>query len=49
MNIKDGKVVSKHVSDPYASFEAIARLEIECHHATLNLNNEYEDGSAWKK
>lgn len=46
--MKDGRVVSRTVSDPYASFEAIARMEIEIHKAALNLNTGYANGKAWQ-
>lgn len=49
LTIENGLVVKKHLSDPYASFEAIARLEVQCHEATLGLNHGYTDGKAWKK
>ena len=48
LHIEDGLVTKKEVSDPYASFEAIARLEVKCHEATLSLNNGYANGKAWK-
>lgn len=46
--IENGLVTTKEISDPYASFEAIARLEVACHQATLSLNQGYESGKAWK-
>ncbi len=49
LHIEDGIVIKKEVSDPYASFEAISRLEVQCHEATLNLNSGYENGIAWRK
>lgn len=48
LTIKDGVVTDKKVSDPFASFEAIARLEVKCHEATLALNMGYKNGMAWK-
>lgn len=48
LSIEDGIVTKRHVSDPYASFETIARMEVQCHQATLNLNQGYEDGKAWR-
>lgn len=48
LTIKDGVVVKKEYSDPFASFEAIARLEVKCHEATLALNMGYKNGMAWK-
>ncbi len=49
LKIEDDKVVSKKVSEPYALFEAIARLEIQIQAASLNLNSGYAPGLAWKE
>ena len=49
LHIEDGLVKKKEVSDPYVSFEAIARLEVQCHEATLSLNHNYKNGKAWTK
>ncbi len=49
LKLDNGILVDKKLSEPYASFEAIARMEIAVNKAVLSLNFEYEDGKAWKK
>lgn len=49
LEIVDGLVVKKSYSDPYARFDAEARLEIQMVEAGLNLSNHYQDGRAWLK
>lgn len=46
--IEDGIVKHIEKSEPFASWETIAKLEIKCHEATLNLNHHYESGKAWQ-
>ncbi len=44
LTINKGKVTKVHYSDPYASFELIAKLEFANEMAMLALNNTWEDG-----
>ena len=46
--IEDGIVKHIEKSEPFASWEAIAKLEVKCHEATLSLNHNYETGKAWQ-
>lgn len=47
LRVEAGKVVEITKSEPYASFEAIARMEIDVQKAALSLNFNYEDGKPW--
>ncbi len=47
LHIVDGEIKKEELSDHYAAFEAIARLEIEIQKDTIKLNNNWEDGKAW--
>ncbi len=49
LTIKDGVVVTLEMSDAYASFEAITRLELANEMAILNLNNNWKDGESLSK
>jgi F420-dependent methylenetetrahydromethanopterin dehydrogenase len=49
LHIKNGKVERKEFSDPYASFEAISRLELVNELAMLNLNNNWASGKTLSK
>lgn len=47
LTIDNGIVVDRKESEPYASFEAIARMEIEMQSASLHINHDYRDGKTW--
>ena len=47
LTIENGKVTSQALSDNYAAFEAIARLDLLTQMDTIRLNNNWEDGKAW--
>ncbi len=49
LTIKDGVVVALEMSDAYASFEAITRMELQNEMAILNLNNNWKDGETLSK
>ena len=46
LTIKDGIVTHMEESDPYASFETIAKAEVQLHRAILDLNDSWEDGKS---
>ena len=47
LTIVDGIVTKMEMTDPYASFEAISRLDLDMHMASLELNDNWKDGKAW--
>lgn len=47
LTIQKDVIVKRHVSDCYASFEAIQKLELANDYAQLRLNDKWEDGKAW--
>ncbi len=47
LTVDNGVVTDRKVSDPYASFEAVARMEIEVQKSALSLNFNYKDGKTW--
>lgn len=49
LTIENGEVVGKTLSDAYANWETIARLEIVAQDATLSLKAGYAHGKAWSK
>lgn len=49
LNIVDGKVIDIKYSDPYASFEAISRMELSNDMAVQHLNNNWADGKTLSK
>jgi hypothetical protein len=46
LHLEEGVVKKATRSDPYASFEAISRLELWNELAVINLNNNWSDGKA---
>lgn len=46
LTIVDGVVTKEELSDPYASFETQAKIEIEMDRAIIHLNNRWQDGKA---
>lgn len=49
LHLERGKVTKIDRSDPYASFEAIARMEIWNEISVLHLNNTWKNGKALEK
>ena len=49
LHIKDGIVEKIDYSDPYANYEAIARLEITNENAVHNLNANWKSGATLVK
>ncbi len=49
MVIKNGKVVETTYSDPFALFEAIAKLQIMNDQSSISLNMNWQNGLAWAK
>ncbi len=49
MVIKNGKVVETTYSDPFALFEAIAKLQIMNDQSSISLNMNWKNGLAWVK
>ena|SRR5579859_7690216 len=49
LTIEDGIVVKQELSDNYANWETISRLEIITQSSVLNLNDHWEDGKALQK
>jgi hypothetical protein len=49
MTIKDGIVTRIEYSDPFASFELIAKLELEQELAIHNLNSNWLDGKTLER
>jgi hypothetical protein len=49
LHIKDGIVEDIKYSDPYASYEAIARLELWNELSVHNLNNNWKPGATLSK
>lgn len=49
LHVEKGKVVKCDYSDPYANFEAIARLELWNELAMINLNLNWKEGETFKK
>jgi hypothetical protein len=44
--LERGRVVKQEFSDPYASFEAVARMEMTNERSILHLNDHWEAGKA---
>lgn len=44
VTIKDGEVIKYEESPPYASFECLARMEVQAKHDLLKLTQTYTDG-----
>ena len=49
LKIVDGVIVDTHLSDAYASFEAIIKLEQQVNSLIIHLNNHWAHGAAWEK
>jgi hypothetical protein len=49
LHIQNGKVIKQEYSDPYASFEAISRMEIQNEMSIHHLNNTWADGKSLTK
>lgn len=49
LQIKDGVVVSEELSDPYASFEAIVKLELANVQSVNHLNQNWKEGETLSK
>ena|SRR6478735_9136596 len=49
LHLLNGKVVKADYSDPYASFEAISRMEMANEVSVHHLNNTWKDGEALSK
>ena len=49
LHIENGMVVKIEYSDPYASFEAISRMELTNELSVIHLNNNWEDGKTLSK
>lgn len=49
LHIEKGAVVRIDYSDPYASFEAISRMELKTEMSILHLNNTWENGKTLSK
>ena len=49
LHIVDGVVTKIERSDPYANFEAEAKLEIANSYAIMNLNNTWQEGKCFQK
>jgi hypothetical protein len=49
LHIEKGRVVRQDYSDPYASFEAISRMEMQNEMAIHHLNNTWESGKTLSK
>ena len=49
LKIVDGVIVDTHLSDAYASFEAIIKLEQQVNSLIIHLNNHWVHGAAWEK
>lgn len=49
LHLENGMVMKIHYSDPYASFEAIARMELWNEMSILNLNNNWKNGATLVK
>lgn len=47
VTINKGKVTKVNYSDPFANFEAIAKLEYMNEISMIRLNNAWLDGRAW--
>jgi hypothetical protein len=49
LHIVNGKVMRQEYSDPYASFEAISRMELTNEMAIHSLNNTWQSGKTMFK
>lgn len=49
LTLDEGVVVDVKYSDPYASFEAISRMELSNEMAIHHLNNNWQDGRTLSK
>jgi hypothetical protein len=49
LHLEHGMVTLIEYSDPYASFEAMAKMELWNMHSIINLNNHWKDKEAIKK
>lgn len=49
LTIVDGLITDTHLSDAYASFEAITKLEQQINSLIIHLNNRWVHGNAWEK
>lgn len=49
LHLENGSVVKTEYSDPYASFEVIARMELCNELAIIHLNNNWENGKTLAK
>lgn len=49
LHIQKGKVTKVEYSDPYAHFEANARMELANEMSLMHLNNHWEDGKTLEK
>ncbi len=49
LTIEDGEVKEIEYSDPYASFEAMAKMELWNMDSIIKLNNKWVDGATLKK
>lgn len=49
LTIAQGEVTAIERSDPYASFEAMAKMELANEFSILNLNNQWQNGKTLSK
>lgn len=49
LTIENGVIVKEELSDPYNSAEVAAQLDLLNDKACINLNNEWQEGLAFRK